>query len=144
MEVALPPAPPVIDVGDTVRLKFCTVSETVMLCVRLPLVPVMVSVDVPPGTVVGTDTVRVEVPDPVSDAGLKAAVALAGRPLTARLVGEVSPALAVRVTVKVVAVPPATTVRVVGEEESEKSGATVRVSGTDWTMEPLVPVTDSG
>ena len=114
-----------------------------MLWTLLPLVPVMVSVEVPPATVAGTVTVNVEVPDPVTDVGLNAAVALVGNPLTVKAVAPVRPAVAVTVTVNV-PVPPATTVRVVGEDDSEKSGVTVSVAGMDCTSEPLVPVMVKG
>jgi hypothetical protein len=124
-------------------VKFWTVSVTVMLWTLLPLVPVMVSVEVPPATVAGTVTVNVEVPDPVTDVGLNAAVALVGNPLTVKAVAPVRPAVAVTVTVNV-PVPPATTVRVVGEDDSEKSGVTVSVAGMDCTSEPLVPVMVKG
>ena len=110
-----------------------------MECTRLPLVPVMVRVDVPPATVAGTVTVSVEVPEPVTEVGLNAAVAFVGNPVTVKAVAPVRPAVAVTVTVNV-PLPAATTVRVVGEDESEKSGATVSVAGIDCTREPLVPV----
>ena len=59
----------------------------------------MVSVEVPPATVASTVTVNVDVPDPVTDAGLKLAVAFAGNPLTDRAVAPVRPGVGVTVIV---------------------------------------------
>ena len=132
--VSVTVAPPRVAVtlaGEAESVKFCTVRVTVVVCVSVPLVPVMVSVEAPPATVAGTFTVMVEVPDPVTDAGLKLAVALAGSPLTDRLVAPVRPGVAATEMVKVPPLPPATTVFVVGEGVSEKSATTARVAATD-------------
>jgi hypothetical protein len=131
VEVALPPALPESVVGEAESVKLCTVSATVAVCVRVPLVPVMINVELPPATVAGMFTVKVEVPDPVTEVGLKPAVAFAGNPVTERLVGPVRPGVAATVIVKVPAAPPATTVAVVGEDDTVKSGATVRLTATD-------------
>jgi hypothetical protein len=91
----------------------------------------MVIVELPPATVEGTVTVKVDVPDPVTEVGLKLAVAFDGNPVTERLVAPVRPGVAATVIVKVPPVLPATTVFVVGEDDSAKSGTTVRVAATD-------------
>jgi hypothetical protein len=77
--------------GEAVRLKspgwgggggVFTVSETLVLWTSIPLVPLMVRVLVPAGVDELVQTVRVEDPAPVTEAGLKLAVAFAGTPLT--------------------------------------------------------------
>ena len=55
-------------------------SETVVVCVRAPLTPVIVSVEVPIGVVAMVVTDRVE--DEVAGFGLKLPVAPVGNPLT--------------------------------------------------------------
>ena len=52
---------------------------------RLPLTPVMVMVRVPLLALRAACTVRVEVPDPVTDVGLKVPVTREPNPLTLRL-----------------------------------------------------------
>jgi hypothetical protein len=58
-----------------------TAKLTVAVCVSVPLVPVIVSVDVPTGVLPVVVTVSVELPDPVTVAGEKLAVAPTGSPL---------------------------------------------------------------
>src|SRR5438477_284237 len=67
------------------------VRFTVLECVRLPLVPVMVSVNVPVDAVLRVETLIVDEPEPLSDVGLKLAVAPAGNPLTLRLTVPANP-----------------------------------------------------
>lgn len=119
--------------------KFLTVRVNVVVLVKAPLVPVTVMFEVPPATVAGTTNVKVLAPDPVTDAGLKLAVAFAGNPLTASAVAPVRPGLAVTVMVAVPFVPPAVTVAF-PEFDSAKPFATVSVAGMDCTSVPLVPV----
>ena len=57
------------------------VRPTVVVWLPLVAVPVMVIVDVPVEAVEVVETVRVEEPPAVTDAGLKDAVAPEGRPL---------------------------------------------------------------
>jgi hypothetical protein len=76
-----------------------TTREVVVECVRLPLVPVMVSVDVPTGVVLTVVTVSVEVPLPLIVAGEKLAVAPVGNPLAPRVTVPVNPFSAPIVTV---------------------------------------------
>ena len=64
-----------------------------------PLVPVTVSVGLPAGVVPVVVTVNVAVPAPAMDAGENDAIALAGRPLTARLTALENPFSAPAVTV---------------------------------------------
>ena len=76
-----------------------TTREVVVECVRLPLVPVMVSADVPTGVVLAVVTVSVEVPLPLIVAGEKLAVAPVGNPLAPRVTVPVNPFSAPIVTV---------------------------------------------
>ena len=64
-----------------------------------PLVPVMVSVELPAGVLAAVVTFSVAVPEPVTDGGVNEAVAFAGRPLTARLTAPANPFTAPTVTV---------------------------------------------
>lgn len=82
-----------------------TIRDTLAVCVRLPLVPVMVIVLEPLGVEPEVVTVSVEEPDPVMDAGLKLAVAPAGRPLALRVTAALNPFCAATVTVYVALCP---------------------------------------
>ena len=75
-----------------------TTSVTVAECVRLPLVPVIVSGYVP-AAAVPVATVSVEVPDAVTEAGLNVAVAPAGTPLTLNDTLPAKPFIALTVAV---------------------------------------------
>ena len=90
--VLLLPRPAVIsrDAGEADRLKSpgCgggggafTVRETLVVCTSMPLVALMVILLVPTGVEAAVQTVRVEDPAPVTEAGLKLALALAGSAL---------------------------------------------------------------
>jgi hypothetical protein len=76
-----------------------TTREVVVECVRVPLVPVMVSVEVPTGVVLAVVTVSVEVPLPLIVAGEKLAVAPVGNPLAPKVTVPVNPFSAPTVTV---------------------------------------------
>ena len=82
--VSLPqlPAVTVSEEDDSESEKSVTIKVIVAECVRLPLVPVMVRVKLPVGVVLLVVTLNVELPDPVTEAGLKLAVAPAGKPVT--------------------------------------------------------------
>jgi class 3 adenylate cyclase len=73
------------------------VSDTVIECVRLPLVPVIVRLYVPLGNVPEVDTLSVTLV-PVVEAGVKEAVALAGNPVTVNATAPVNPYSRVIVT----------------------------------------------
>ncbi|HKF23976.1 MAG TPA: hypothetical protein VKE93_20555, partial [Candidatus Angelobacter sp.] len=60
------------------------VSVTVVEWLKLPLVPVMVSVRFPTLALLPTFTVSVEVPEPVTEVGLKLAFTRDPNPLTLR------------------------------------------------------------
>ena len=75
-----------------------TTSPTVAVRVSEPPVPVMVSVGLPTGVFAAVVTVNVELPAPVSVAGLKEAVAFAGRPLADRFTGLANPFRTLTVT----------------------------------------------
>jgi hypothetical protein len=111
-------------VGDTDKLKsaedgLCTTRAAFVVCVRLPLVPVIVSVDVPAGVVVLVVTVIVD--DVPVGFGLNDAAAPDGRPLALSETEPAKPPLGVIDTLYVV-LPPATTVLLAGVAPSEKSG----------------------
>ena len=76
--------------GDAVRVKSAGVTfrTTVAVCVSDPLVPVIVSVELPVGVLVVVVIVRVELPDPLIEAGLNAGVAPLGKPLVTAMFTE--------------------------------------------------------
>jgi hypothetical protein len=76
---------------------FVTVSVTAVLCCKLPLVPAMVSVNVP--LELPAVTVIVVVPDPVTEVGLKLPLAPPGNPVTLKITAPVNPSNGVTVTV---------------------------------------------
>src|SRR5579859_2339834 len=76
-----------------------TVSVAMALWLRLPLIPVIVSVEFPTGVPEVVCTVSVEEPAPAIGFGLKVAVAPTGNPLTVRLTLPLKPLTAVVVTV---------------------------------------------
>ena len=63
-----------------------TTSDTLVVRVTLPAVPLTVKVYVPLGVVEFVLTVIVEEPEPVSDVGLKLAVAPLGKPFTLKAI----------------------------------------------------------
>jgi hypothetical protein len=107
-----------------------TASVAVVECVRLPLVPVIVSVDVPTGVLPVVVTVNVEFPVPVTVAGEKLAVAPVGNPLALSVTTPVNPFNAPMLAVYVVALP-TFTVCVPGLADIVKSGV-VAACGTIW------------
>jgi hypothetical protein len=76
-----------------------TTRLTVVVCVTLPLVPRIVSVEVPTGVLPVVVTVNVELPVPVTDVGEKPAVAPAGNPLALSAMEPEKPENAVVLTV---------------------------------------------
>ena len=89
VEVALP-GDAAIDnkLGDAVRVKSgggggaFTVRETPVLCTSMPLTALIVRLLVPVGVDEVVQTFKVELPAPVTEAGVKVAVAFDGTPLT--------------------------------------------------------------
>ncbi len=98
-----------------------TDKVTVVDCTWTPLVPVMVSVDEPSGVVLAVVTVSVEVPDPVTVAGEKLAVAPLGNPLALSVTTPAKPPTTATVVVYVVE-PPTTADCEAGLAEMEKLG----------------------
>ena len=92
------------------------VSATVVVCVRLPEIPVIVTVATP--TVAVLAAVNVNLLDVVALAGLNDAVSPAGKPLAARLTELLKPLIGVIVIV-VLPLAPATTLTLLGEEDKE-------------------------
>jgi hypothetical protein len=88
------PAYTVCDCGLTVRVKSgaaLTAIVAVIEWTRLPLLPVIVSGYVPAAVLAPVAIANDDEPEPVTDAGLKIAVAPEGNPLTARLIAPVNP-----------------------------------------------------
>lgn len=87
-------------------------------------------------------TVKVELPEPVTEMGLKLAAPV-GSPVTLNVTVPVKPFNAVTVTVYPALVP-WTTVWEAGVAEREKSGVgatfTISVTVVEWLRMPLVPV----
>jgi hypothetical protein len=121
------------------------VIVTCVLCCLLGLEPVMVTVRVP--LVWPARTVKVVVPDPVTDVGLNVPVVPPGNPVALKVTFSLKPAVIVTVTVKVV-VRFLWTDRDEGDAEMEKSPATgaltTSVTELVCTRLPLVPVTVNG
>lgn len=116
-------------------------SVIVVVAVRLPLVPVTVTVLVPAVAVL--DAVRVRVLFPAVAAGLKVAVTPAGSPLAASDTVPVKLFTGFTVTV-LLPVAPCPMESVVGAALSLKLGwllVTVRLIVAEWLRFPLVPVT---
>jgi len=86
--VTLEGVAPMVKSGE---LEALTTKVTVVLWLREPLVPVMVSVYEPAGVVVEVVTVRVEVPEPATEVGLNTPVVPEGRPLTPNVTVPVNP-----------------------------------------------------
>jgi hypothetical protein len=76
-----------------------TVKLTLAECVRLPLVPVIVRVEVPAAAELLVVMVSVDVPEPLTEAGLRVAVTPAGAPLTPNATAPLKPLIALTVAV---------------------------------------------
>jgi hypothetical protein len=118
----------VIEVGEAETVKpavtpLVTVSETVVLCVRPPPVPVIVMVYVPAEVVEATLKVAVELPDPGAaiEDGLKLTVTPLGAPDAVSVTTESNPFDTVLVIVDAPLLPAATESEV-GEAERLKDG----------------------
>jgi hypothetical protein len=146
--VLVPPAPPCVIVtlvGDAASEKFgaaFTVRLTVAVCVRLPDVPVMVTVAAP--VVAVPLAVSVSVLVLVAGLGLKAAVTPLGNPLADMVTLPAKPFCGVTVIVLVPPAPPCVIVTLVGEAASVKLGFaeafTVRLTDVVCVRLPEVPV----
>ncbi len=93
----VPTGPAVVD-----RLLISGAFTVIVACVlwtRLPLVPVMVSVELPSGVEAEVATVSVELPAPLIDVGLNVAVAFAGNPVKLKATLPVKPLMAAVETV---------------------------------------------
>ena len=133
-------APEIEKVGPGAR---ATTRAAVVVRIKGPLVPVMVSVELPAGVLVAVVTASVAFPDPVTAAGVNAAVAFAGSPVTARFTVPANPFSAEVVTEYVVPLP-CVTVCEPGVEEIVKSGdgAAVGTICTAFTGARLLFVVD--
>ena len=76
-----------------------TVKLTVVVWLRLPLVPLIVSVKVFLGVDPAVLTLSVELPEPAREVGLNVAVVFAGRPLALKVTVPLNPPDGVMVTV---------------------------------------------
>jgi len=120
-----------------------TVNDTVVLCVRVPSVPVIVIVAVPVVVLLVVLMVSVDDPEPpLMEAGLKFAVAPEGRPVALSVTVPAYPLAGLTVAVYVVLFP-AVTVCEAGDADSEKSAGgsgacTVKVTLTECVGLPLL------
>jgi len=103
----LPPAITVCVLGDPEIVKSggITTSVALALWLKLPLVPVIVSAELPVGVLLLVCTVSVELPEPVTDVGLNVAVAPVGNPLAVKLTLPAKPFKLPTFTVYVVLPP---------------------------------------
>lgn len=146
-EIVLVPWLPCIKVkllGLAERLKFgawVTVSCMVVVCVRLPEVPVIVTVTVP---VVALElAAKLRALDEVAGLGLNAAVTPCGNPEMANVTLPENPYNGLTVTVLLPLAPPFAIASVLGEVDRVKSGGgalTVRLSVVTFFRLPEVPV----
>jgi hypothetical protein len=128
MVIVLAPLLPcdmVMEVGEALRLKFgddaaFTVSETVVVAVKFPDVPVMVTVAVP--VVAVLLAARVSVLVEVVGFVLKVAVTPLGKPDAAKVTLPENPPSSVTVIVLVLPPPPRVIVTLLGDEASLKLG----------------------
>jgi len=100
------------------------VKVTVLECDSEPLVPVIVTVNVPLGPLREVLTENVELPEPVTLVGENEPVAPLGNPLLLNATFPVNPLMADTVTVKLVERPCRTDLEL-GETEIEKSAGVV-------------------
>lgn len=114
-----------IIVGMALTVKFLetpvTVSETEVVAVVLPEVPVTVMLYVPVAVDEATVIVMVEVPAPVMAVGLKPTVTPVGCPVADKEMAELNPPVTVLVIVEVPELP-CTTETEAGEAERLKPG----------------------
>ena len=101
-----------------------TTSETVVVSVILPEVPVTLILYVPGAVDAPTAMVMVEVPAPVIEVGLKVTVTPAGWPVAVKEIAESNPFVTVLVIVDV-AEPPCVTETVVGDAVRPKPGVLI-------------------
>ena len=127
LEVPELPLATLIDEGDArmVKLGFgpVTFSETAVVSVVPPEVPVTVMLYVPATVDEATVIVRVEVPSPVIEVGLKPTVTPVGWPVAVKETAESKPPVTVLVIVDVPELPCATETEA-GEAERLKPGVT--------------------
>ena len=88
----------VLSAGHCKQFYLTTVNVRVVECEVPPLVPVMVIAWVPVGALLATVRVKSDVPDPVTDVGLKLPVTPAGMPVADSATAELNPPVAVTVT----------------------------------------------
>ncbi len=77
----------------------CTVKFTLVACDKLLLSPVMVSVEVAAGVEFAVAMLSVELPEPVTEVGLKLALAPVGSPIALRATLPLKPFCGVTETV---------------------------------------------
>jgi hypothetical protein len=126
--VLVPPAPPCVIVtlvGEAPRVKLgvtaaLTVRLTVVVCVKLPEVPVIVTVAAP--VVALPLAVKVSVVELVEGFGLKAAVTPLGKPVAEKVTLPLKPFVGATEIVLVPPAPPCVIVTLEGEAESVKFG----------------------
>ena len=143
LDPAAPPCTIVKLVGEAAKVKFgaaFTVKLTVVVCVKLPEVPVIVTVAAP--VVAVPLAVKVKVEEAVVGFGLNAAVTPEGNPEADIVTLPVNPFCAVTLIVLVPPAAPCVIVTLVGEAPSEKFGVpfTVKLTVVVCARLPEVPV----
>src|SRR5580704_14151002 len=117
--------------GDTEREKSGKARVTKAGCVSIPpaLVPMTASMRVPAGVALVVETVKVEVPDPVIEVGLKLAVTPAGEPrmFADRVTVPANPFPAFNEIVAVPGAPPGVRLRELGIADRVKKAFVVDV-----------------
>jgi len=123
---------------------YWTVSDAVVECETVPLLPVIVSENVPRCEFRAVVTLRTDEPEPATLAGANDEVAFLGNPVTLSATDPVNPFKDPTVTVYVVD-PPRGTVAEIGVTATVKSGGagvvTVRVTVVECVAAVPVPVT---
>jgi hypothetical protein len=140
---ALVPDPPTTTLAlaaDSEKLGWLpfTVRVILVVCVIVPLTPVIVTVAGP--VAAEAEAVNVRVLEEVAGFGLKAAVIPAGSVPTLKVTLPVNPPTGVIVT-ELAPVPPCVTVAFVPESEKSAAAGTVKEMLVVWERLPLEPVT---
>lgn len=131
------------EVSDGARAKLgaAMTRERVAVCLRDPLVAVMVTVEELPGAVVAAVNLRALVPVPLMVAGVKVAVTPVGRPETTSATAELKPFCGVTVRLTEPEAPGARESEVALAENAKLGAVTTTGTRTVAVCPPPLPVT---